>query len=400
MAYFAPYIDADGLHLPIYEDVRDYIVNEARRIFGADIYLDNDSQDYQYIATLSLAIYESMLTAQYTYNQRAISTSSGVGLDTLVALNGITRNAATFSTVTVTLTGTAFTEVTNGQIADQNGTIWLLPETVTIGSGGTVSVTATALNAGAKDASAGQVNIILTPTVGWTSVTNATGATVGEPVETDPELKARQKVSVANPSQGLVTGLLGGVLAVPNVANAVVYENDSGSTAFTINGVENPAGYPDHSLTFVVDGGDQNDIASAIAIRKTPGAYLDGDVVVTVYDRYAVPKIIRFYRPTDIEVDVQLTIRSLTGYSSAVGDAIKAAIVEYVNSLTAGQSLILSEIWQASLNSETLAYPTFSLQTVTANRHGSGWTPAADDIIMEFNQRPRTETAYLTLNVV
>lgn len=31
MAYFAPYIDDDGLHIPTYQDIKDDLVTEAKK---------------------------------------------------------------------------------------------------------------------------------------------------------------------------------------------------------------------------------------------------------------------------------------------------------------------------------------------------------------------------------
>lgn len=39
MAYFAPYIDDSGLHIPTYQDIMDYLEEQVRLIFGNDIYL-------------------------------------------------------------------------------------------------------------------------------------------------------------------------------------------------------------------------------------------------------------------------------------------------------------------------------------------------------------------------
>ena len=45
MAYFAPYIDDAGVHIPTYVDIRDDLIAKFREIYGRDVYLGNDSQD-------------------------------------------------------------------------------------------------------------------------------------------------------------------------------------------------------------------------------------------------------------------------------------------------------------------------------------------------------------------
>lgn len=50
MAYFSPYIDLTGMHIPTYADIRDELISMMKQIFGQDIYIDVDSQDYQQIS--------------------------------------------------------------------------------------------------------------------------------------------------------------------------------------------------------------------------------------------------------------------------------------------------------------------------------------------------------------
>lgn len=398
MAYIAPFIDASGLHIPTYQDIETQLVEKAQLIFGADIYLESDSQDFQDIAARAQVIYDTLLTAQMVYNSRSPATATGAALDAVAALAGIVRKAASNSTASVTLTGTAYTLVQNGVVADINGNLWNLPSSVTIDAGGTVTVTATCQVEGAITALANQINIIMTPTLGWTSVNNSNAATPGQLVETDSTLRARYANSVANPSQGLTTGILGSVLAVPNVASAQLYENDTNSPLSTINGVANPGNYPAHSITIVVSGGANADIASAIAARKTPGCYTNGDQSVIVSDQFGVPTTIRFYRPTTITIDVAFTIKALNGYSSAIGDAAKLAVVNYINSLVAGQSVIISELWKAAMTViATPTSPTFSLTALTAAIHGNSLGTA--DITVNFNQQAITLISSIALTV-
>ncbi len=44
-------------------------------------------------------------------------------------------------------------------------------------------------------------------------------------------------------------------------------------------------------------------------------------------------------------VYVSITLKALTGYSSEVGDEIKAAVASYINSLAIGDSVLLSRVY-------------------------------------------------------
>ena len=202
MAYFAPYIDETGLHIPTYSDIMEYLEEQVRLIFGNDIYLGDDAQDYQLLSVFAAKLFDVMQLAELNYNNRSPATASGAALDTLVAINGLQRQPATASTATVTLTGTAGAVISRGAVQQvSTGYLWSLPASVTIGDDGTAEALATCQQLGPTVAVPGDLSIIATPTAGWVSVTNAAAADLGRAVETDAELRARQAQSVANPSR-------------------------------------------------------------------------------------------------------------------------------------------------------------------------------------------------------
>jgi len=85
------------------------------------------------------------------------------------------------SYLTVMLTGTPGTVVNNGQISDTSDAhVWNLPETVTIGTNGTVSVIATCADEGYITATVNTLTkIVAGGSAGWTAVTNVQSATPG-----------------------------------------------------------------------------------------------------------------------------------------------------------------------------------------------------------------------------
>jgi len=257
MAYFAPYIDSAGLHIPAYQDIINDLVAQAQTIYGQDLYLGEDSQDYQYMSIVAAKIYDAMQLLQAVYNAYGPSGAVGTGLDSLVKLNGMKRLPATYSTAPGTLTGTPGTQITNGIVQDQNGYQWPLPSPVTIGTGGTVNVTVTCTTPGPIAAAAGTINQIVTPVYGWSSFTNTAAASLGTNVETDSALRARQAISTAGASRTLLEGTEGALAALPGVTRSVVFENDQGATAGTSTSAANPStnisAGPANSLQIAVD---------------------------------------------------------------------------------------------------------------------------------------------------
>ena len=330
-------VTAEGISAPDYQTVLDTITGYFQQIYGSDAYLEPDSKDGQMVALVALAIHDANNTAISVYRSFSPATALGDALTSNVKINGITRRAATNSTVDLLLTGTVGTAITNGSVRDTNSVVWNLPATVGIGSDGTVVATATCANSGAVAAVAGSVNGINTPTRGWASVTNPLAATVGVAAETDAELRVRQSQSVALASLTPFDAVDGAIANVEGVTRHKLFENDQEVT--------DSNGLPPHSISAIVEGGDATEIANTIRSVKGQGVSTYGTTSVIVTDKYGNPYTIRFSRPIDVPVYVSITLKALTGYSSEVGDEIKAAVASYINSLAIGDSVLLSRVY-------------------------------------------------------
>lgn len=390
MAYFAPYIDASGFHMPTYADIRDQLIADAQRIFGTDIYLGIDSQDYEWISAVASIIYDSFLASQAAYNTRGPTTAIGSPLDIIVKLNGIRRLPAVRSTCYVTLTGNAGLTITQGVVGDANGNEWDLSSPIVLNNQGQATALATCRVPGPITAYPGELSRIVTPTYGWTSVTNTEPATIGAFAETDAELRARQAVSTAQPSRTVLEGVKGAIAAISGVGRFDVFENDTNQV--------DTRGLPPHSITAVVEGGADKDIGQAIFNKKGPGCYTNGTSSVIVTDMYGVSNTIRFYRPTYIDIDVVVNIKQLAGYTDQMTDAIKSAVADYCNSLLIGDSLPVSSLWGAALGANDVpSKPLFSITSLTAAKHGQAQGTA--DINVAFNEVTRGDVANVTVNV-
>ena len=330
-------VTAEGISAPDYQTVLDTITGYFQQIYGSDAYLDPDSKDGQMVALVALAIHDANNTAISVYRSFSPSTALTDALTSNVKINGITRRAATNSTVDELIEGEAGTLISNGSVKDANGIIWNLPAQVAIGIDGTVIATATCSVAGAVAAPAGSVNKINTPTRGWVSATNPQAATVGVAAETDAELRVRQSQSVALASLTPFDAVDGAIANVVGVTRHKLFENDTEVT--------DANGLPAHSISAVVEGGDATVIANTIRSVKGQGVSTFGMTAVVVTDRYGNPYTIRFSRPVDVPVFVSITLRALTGYTSDVGDEMKAAVASYINALAIGDSVLLSRVY-------------------------------------------------------
>lgn len=376
MPYVPPYIDNTGMHIPTYSEIRDDLIQQMKSIFGEDIYIDEDSKDYQQISIFAKKIFDTNALGLLVYNNRTPNTAIGIGLDNLCALVGITRKPATYSTVQLTITGNAGTTITNGKATDGTYT-WNLPASVTIPDNGTIVVEATCDVSGSITAAANTINTIATPTFGWLSVTNTYVASAGVDVETDAELRGRYANATYQPSKTVLDGLLENIEALEGVTRSKIYENDTN--------VKDSNNLPAHSITAIVEGGDDKDIATAIYFKKTPGCYTNGTTSVDLTTLSGNEATIRFYRPEDIPIKVQISIKQLYGYNSSYADDIKDAIFNYISNMDIAETVYRSIIWSVAVQTmASINSPAFSVLDV---KLGIGTqTPQAMDIQMSFNE--------------
>lgn len=382
-------IDESGIRAPTYQEILDALRASYRLIYGADVYLEDDSQDGQMLAIFARAVHDSNNAAIAVWNSFSPATAQGSGLSSVVRVNGITRAAASRSSVDLLITGTVGATITNGVASDTAGNRWLLPASVTIPSGASLTVTATAENLGAVEAPSGSITQIATPTRGWVSVTNAAAATPGAPVETDAGLRIRQARSVALPSLTVLDGIVGAVAAVPGVTRYAVRENDTNST--------DANGLPAHSIAFVVEGGDSTTIARAIATKKAPGVYTHGSGAINVPDSRGAARLIRFSRPLARPIAVAVTIQALDGYVAATGTQIRQAVAGYINGLGLGADVLIARLYLPAQLYGGSASGTYELVEVrVAIKPG---TPAASDVTIAYNQVATCDAADVTLTV-
>lgn len=391
MAYQPPSVGPAGLTVPTYPDTISDLVAQYKTIYGQNTYIPEDSADYQMMSAFVAKVADTMSAAVLAYNARSPLSAVGAGLDGIIKVNGLTRKRASSSVATLLLTGVPNTPLNNCAAQDENGFLWSLPAQVTIGAGGTVSVQASCQTTGAIVAAAGQINQRATPTAGWVSVTNPLDAVPGLPIELDSALRARQSISVALPSLTRLEATIAGIARTPGVTRYNVLENPTGS----VDAYGNPA----HSVSCVVEGGLDADVAQAIYANRGIGPFTNGTTTVTVTGASGNTMPIRFSRPAYVPIYVSLSVHPLLGYTSDTTAAIKAALVAYQNSLQIGELVVQSELVGATLSVRPNPdLPMFSVRALTL---GTAATPTlTDDIPMTYGQVASGVLANIVLTLV
>lgn len=381
-------VTSAGISAPAIEDIIQSLIESLQAIYGSDIYLTPDTQDYQLIVVFATAINDENNTAIEIYNGFLPTFAQGSFLSALVKINGIAREAGTNATQPVAIGGVAGTVIPFGVVQDPNGNLWDLPESVTIPSGGTITVTATAEVQGSLPVIAGPVTIY-TPVRGWQTASFTGSQTPGSAVESDASLRSRQAISTSLPSQTPLEAVLANVANVAGVTRYAIYENDSDST--------DSNGLISHSIALVVLGGDATAIAEAIAAKKTPGTGTNGTTSIVVVDSNGVPNTIKFYILTLVPIFVVVNVTSLTGWVSSTAAAIQAAIAAFIGSLAIGSDVLYDWIFgPATLYGSGLEF-TFKVTGLTIGL--SFISQGTSDIDILFNQAASCIVADVQVNV-
>ena len=359
-----PVISAAGITLPSYNDVLLGYQQGYANIYGVDVSIEPDDIDSQWIAIQAQAYFDLCQMIGVIYNSWGVLNTTGPMLDNICALTNTQRQIPTNSTAVVTITGTAFSLITNGVIGDNQNlaTTWDLPASVTIPSGGSIAVTATCTTQGAVSALAGSLTQILTPTAGWQSVTNPVPAIPGAAVETDAQLVQQQQLSVASGSMTAMQAIAAAVKNVPGVSEVSYLNND---TSLPVQGV------PPGSFSIVVAGGDVNAVAAAIAAKKPPGIQSFGTTSAVVFDSNGVPNTINWFELALVELNIQITISPKTGYQAQTGASIQKAVAAFINAFISGQTSYLNDLYgPAKLNN------TYVIEAIQQGVVGGGLSPS------------------------
>lgn len=398
-------IDATGISGPDYPTVLAALTSDFQAIYGSDAILTSDSQDGQLLAVFALAIYNTQQQCIATYNAFSPLTAQGVGLSSLVKINGLARLVPTNSQANVTITGTAGTPINNGQIGDNLGlnTVWSLPASVVIPLSGTITETVTCTAPGATAAAPNTLTTILTPTLGWASVTNPSAATSGSPLESDAALRQRQTTSVALPAETNLSSIYASIAALSGVTRLVVLENNTDST--------DSRGIPSHSIAAVVAGGDAVSICTAIAGVLSPGTGTFGSISEIIVDSHGIAITINFDALSVVQIDVTVTIKALTNFTTTTETLIQQAVAYWLSNLDIGEtSYFLRIVGPANLEGDAATQATglsqtnldtigktFTVTGITQARHGNA--KSAQDLPMAFNEAAACVVANIVVTV-
>lgn len=280
------YIGVNGLITQTESEIITDLTQKYKNIYGENINVEQNSPDGQLIKIEALQKKDILDLVTQFYNNLDPDYAIGLPQQTLYKLNGLTIKNYTYSyayvnvivTEAVTLQGLdANIENADGTgytVSDINGNRWILAETQNLNAAGTYLLNFRAAELGDITALPNTITIKETVIKGVSSVNNpANNYVTGQTGETSAEFRLRRHKSMAVPSQGFKESIESQMLALTNVQQCKVYENDLN---YEVNGI------PPHTFWVIVEGGNSAEIGQVIYANKPPGIPMKGSQSVQV----------------------------------------------------------------------------------------------------------------------
>lgn len=287
--------------------------------------ITDDSILGQSLAILSSEFAVCWAAAEDAFKQFDPLQNTGAGQSATVQLNGLERKPGSKTIVSITCTGSAGAYVPQGSlISNLDGTLLFeVDATIPLDANGNGIGTASNTELGNVTVPVNSLNFIKTNTPGWTGVTNTQTVQQGTPEESDSELRIRQQQSTTNTAYRQAKAIEEAIEQVNGVRTCHLYVNPDETTDLR--------GLPSKQISAVVVGGDDKDIATQISIKAPLGIQGYGNTNVTLYDDNEFPYVIKFTRPAQVGilVDIHIEVTNPAEFSPNYEEEIKEAIIAY-----------------------------------------------------------------------
>ena len=264
-------LDSNGLTVQSLPELTGNLTTSLQLIYGSDINVDQNSPDAQMINIYSQVSIDQREVLLDIYNMFFVENAYGVNLDNLVALNGVTRTGATFTTTPVSITVNQALTLVGGvfTVTDTAGYNWQLQTTYAFSGAATTALTFVCTTPGAVTPAANTITQQATAQLGVTGVNNPTiaGTSIGVDEQSDASLKIVRAKSFKLAATGPAAAITAALFAA-GASDAVTYENNTASMVGVI---------PANSIYVVVNSSlYDNQIATTIEKKKMPGCGMYG----------------------------------------------------------------------------------------------------------------------------
>lgn len=257
----------------------------------------------------------------YTFTSDANATTEEIlaGLESVLQIDGSVTVTVVLDSVNDTDSYLLIDRVDKTSTMSVSGTTYLVFDNVVTPS------TINSIEYGSVPGDALAVNGITSGVTGWYSVYNPSDLTLGDTTESDTELRTRIVNGYSTVGSATIDSIGSKVKAVDGVAAVYIRENDTTTT--DANGV------PPKSYEVIVHEGLNQEIAEVIWATKPAGIYTHGTTLYTVTDFNGFDQSVRFTRPDEkyVFIDVRYTPYTEEVLPSGAEDNAKLAMLTFAD---------------------------------------------------------------------
>lgn len=395
-------ITEQGIDIPEVLDILTGVLKDFNGAFGGNLNIQNVATP-QGLLSADITHHIALKNAQLAFLMAMFdpSTAQGRFLDALAQLYFIQRKAATPTVVTCQCIGVAGYTLPAGSLAqDTNGNIYASTGSAVFQGNGIANVEFQCQTPGAVDCPAGALSRIYRAVTGWDAITNLTAGKIGTNQETDRAFEQRRYDSVAQNSSGPIAALRGAVASLDGVTDVFVTENNEpeaktyGATDYSL--------LP-HSVYVGVVGGNDQEIAETIFLRKNGGSSMNGNTTVMVEDRmsyvYPYPTYpITFNRPKSTPIYIEVNIKDDPNLPAEIVSMAQEAVLQvFAGEAGNGRGRIGGTIYSAGYFGAVMALSDYV--NIVSIYIGKAEDPTETVVVMGIDEAPVLSANQIRVNV-
>ena len=324
------------------EEIIQSKIDKAKELFGEDINTEENTALGKYIRINAYDQYNVEEIAEQIYYSIFPQTATGQSLDRLAWGMGMTRNAAQPSRYEVKVTGLPRETVAVGFLVSTETRLnFYNTQDTAIGEDGTCTIIVECVEGGTiGNVNASDITKIVNPVSHIDTVQGISLEQAGLDEESDYEFRQRYEIVRDGKGGCNEASIISSLLSIPTVHGAYIVVNES---------VETVDGIPAKTFACYVDGGEtkHQEIADVIFDKKPVGIGTYGTINVPVSYGGLKNYSINFSHSSEVDVYVKISIKTTNKFEGDRGiDKITTNIINYVNNLSIGTSLVPSAMYE------------------------------------------------------
>lgn len=370
--------------------------------FGGDLNPALETPQGQLASSTAAIVADANAVLAQFVNQVDPDTASGFMQDAIGRIYFLDRQPGAPTVVACECVGNAGTIIPVGaQAADTSGNRYTCIEAGTIPPSGSVTLQFANVVDGPIPCPSNSLTVIFQAITGWDTINNPAPGVLGADVESQAAFAYRRAQSVALNAQGSLPAIYANVFDQADVLDVYATEN---TTNATVNvGATNYPLVP-HSLYVAVVGGDNDEIAKAIWVKKNVGCDYNGNTTVVVTDDsgYLPPLptyTVKFQRPTPLAIKFAVELVSDPGLPSNIVDLVKESIIATFTGANGGQrvrigsNLLASKFYSGVINIDPTVVQVISILLGSV-------TPTLTAQLIGIDQAPTVQASDITVTLV